>query len=110
MGMVGMIGWGPVGMIEMFFNLLVFVGCLALIVWGLSRVLSARQGGERADSAEEILRQRFARGEINAEEYERSYEALRKDPPRSYEDYVREANEQLRDEGADRRERDNFNG
>jgi uncharacterized membrane protein len=31
----------------------------------------------REDSAEEILRQRFARGEIGAEEYERSLEVLR---------------------------------
>jgi putative membrane protein len=106
--MDGMIGWGPFGMIGMFFNLLVFVGLLALIAWGVPRILSARQGGEQADSAEEILRQRFARGEINVEEYERSYEALRKDSPRKdYEDYVREAKEQLRDEGAARREEDN---
>jgi uncharacterized membrane protein len=31
----------------------------------------------REDSAEETLRQRFARGEIDAEEYERSLEILR---------------------------------
>jgi uncharacterized membrane protein len=31
----------------------------------------------REDSAEEILRQRFARGEIDAEDYERSLEVLR---------------------------------
>ena len=107
MGMDGMIGWSPFGMIGMFFNLLVFVGLLVLIAWGVPRILSVRQGGDGADSAEEILRQRFARGELNAEEYERSYEALRKD----YEDYVREAKEQLGDEGADRREgNDNVNG
>jgi putative membrane protein len=97
-------GWGTFGMIGVLFNLLVFAGLLALIAWGVSRVLSVRQGGERADSAEEILRQRFARGEVDAEEYQRSFEALRKDPPRSYEDYVREANEQLRDDEATRRE------
>jgi putative membrane protein len=104
MGMEGpMGGWGPFGMIWMFFNLLVFVGLLALMAWGVSRILTSRQ--ERTGSAEEILRQRFARGEINAEEYERSYEALRKDPPRKdYEDYVREANEQLRGDESPRRE------
>jgi putative membrane protein len=102
--MDGMIGWSPFWMIGMFFNLLVFVGLVALIAWGVSRILSVRQGG--GDSAEEILRQRFARGEIGAEEYERSYEALRKD----YEDYVREAKEQVRDEGAARREGDDVNG
>jgi len=31
----------------------------------------------REDSAEETLRQRFARGEIDAEDYERSLEVLR---------------------------------
>ena len=77
MEMDGMIGWGPFGMIGMFFNLMIFVGLLALIAWGVLRILSARQGGERADSAEEILRQRFARGEIGAQEYERSLEILR---------------------------------
>ena len=97
-------GGGPFWMIGMFFNLLVFVGLVALIAWGVPRILSVRQGGE--DSAEEILRQRFARGEIGAEEYERSYEALRKD----YEDYVREAREQRRDEGTARREGDDANG
>ena len=34
--------------------------------------------GRREDSAEETLRQRFARGEIDAEEYERSLEVLRR--------------------------------
>ena len=106
MEMDGMIGWGPFGMVGMFFNLMIFVGLLDLIAWGVLRILSARQGGERADSAEEILRQRFARGEIGAQEYKRSYEALRKDSPRKdYEDYVREAKEQLRDDA--RREEDN---
>jgi putative membrane protein len=103
--MYGPMGGGsPFWMIGMFFNLLVFVGLVALIAWGVPRILSARQGG--GDSAEEILRQRFARGEIGAEEYERSYEALRKD----YEDYVRGAMGQMRDEGAARREGDDVDG
>jgi putative membrane protein len=36
-----------------------------------------REEDRREDSAEEILRQRFARGEIDAEDYERSLEVLR---------------------------------
>jgi len=36
-----------------------------------------REDSSRDDSAEETLRQRFARGEIDAEEYERSLEVLR---------------------------------
>jgi uncharacterized membrane protein len=83
-------------------GLLVLVGFLALIAWGAMRVLSGGQSGERADSAEEILRERFARGEITAEEYEKSSETLRKNPlpenspRRSYEDYVRDVMERLR--------------
>jgi len=56
---------------------------LAVAVWAIIKVfpdwqdrvgLSSRR---REDSAEETLRQRFARGEIDAEEYERSLEVLR---------------------------------
>ena len=36
-----------------------------------------RSVDRREDSAEETLRQRFARGEIDAEEYKRSLEVLR---------------------------------
>jgi uncharacterized membrane protein len=39
--------------------------------------ISHRKLDRREDSAEETLRQRFARGEIDAEEYERSLEVLR---------------------------------
>ncbi len=53
--------------------------------------------GGRTGSAEEILRERFARGEISAEEYVKSYEVLREKPSqRSYEDYVRDAMARLR--------------
>ncbi len=62
----------------------------------MTRLLPSRRG-ERAVSAEEILRERFARGEISAEEYVKSYEVLQETPSRrSYEDYVRDAMERLR--------------
>ena len=41
------------------------------------RVGLDRREDRREDSAEETLRQRFARGEMDAEEYERSLEVLR---------------------------------
>jgi uncharacterized membrane protein len=56
---------------------------LAVAVWAIIKVfpdwqdrvgLSSRR---REDSAEETLRQRFARGEIDAQDYERSLEVLR---------------------------------
>jgi putative membrane protein len=62
---------------ELFLVLLV----LGLVVWAVLRVSPDWQNrlglDRREDSAEETLRQRFARGEIDAEEYERSLEVLR---------------------------------
>ena len=55
---------------------------LGVAVWALIKVFPDWQdrvglNNGREDSAEETLRQRFARGEIGAEEYERSLEVLR---------------------------------
>ncbi len=76
--------------------ILVLAGLLAVAAWGVTRLLPSRRG-EQAGSAEEILRERFARGEISAEEYVKSYEVLQETPSRrSYEDYVRDAMERLR--------------
>lgn len=65
-------------------GILFFIGLLALIAWAAVRVFPdwrERMEGfgpaGRTGSAEEILRERFARGEIDAEEYERGLETLR---------------------------------
>jgi putative membrane protein len=55
---------------------------LVVVVFALIKVFPDWQdrvglNSRREDSAEETLRQRFARGEIDAEEYERSLEVLR---------------------------------
>jgi putative membrane protein len=60
---------------------------LAVVVWAIIKVFpdwqdrvglnNRREEDRREDSAEETLRQRFARGEIDAEDYERSLEVLR---------------------------------
>jgi len=56
---------------------------LAVAVWAIIKVFPDWQdrvglnSSRREDSAEETLRQRFARGEIDAEEYQRSLEVLR---------------------------------
>jgi putative membrane protein len=93
-------GWDPFDFFEMMgsvIGLVLLVGLLVLIVWGASRYLSVQRPVGQVDSAENILRKRFARGEIASEEYERSLEVLRENPPpvtpqwRRYEDYVREA-------------------
>jgi uncharacterized membrane protein len=63
---------------ELFLVLLV----LGVVVWAIMKVVPDWQDrvglhSRREDSAEETLKQRFARGEIDAEEYERSLEVLR---------------------------------
>jgi uncharacterized membrane protein len=55
---------------------------LGVVVFALIKVFPDWQdrlglNSRREDSAEETLRQRFARGEIDAEDYERSLEVLR---------------------------------
>jgi putative membrane protein len=62
--------------------LIAFLGALvAVVAWLVVRVFPKVRGDEQLgaprDSAEEILRERFARGEITAEEYQRSIEILR---------------------------------
>ena len=56
-------------------------GLVAVVVWLVVRVFpKVRRDellGTPRDSAEEILRERFARGEITAEEFQRSIEILR---------------------------------
>ncbi len=69
--------------------ILVLGGLLAVAAWGATRILPSRRG-ERAGSAEEILRERFARGEISAEEFQRSIEILRGGTAREVRDGNRE--------------------
>jgi hypothetical protein len=77
-------------------TILVLAVLLAVTAWGVTRLLHSRRGG-RLGSAEEILRERFARGEISSEEYVKSYEVLHETPlQRSYEDYVRDLMDRLR--------------
>jgi putative membrane protein len=75
----GMGGFGP-GLPFMHFYSpfapLVFVGLIALAVW--LAVSSRTQQPQRAGAAFEILRQRYAKGEISADEYARMSEVLRR--------------------------------
>jgi putative membrane protein len=105
---------GPMGEWDVFwwpfmiFRLLFWVALLAFLAFFAVRILSSGRGpggrgpgrpGSPGDPAEAILRERFARGDISAEEYESSMKTMRETPPRKdYEDYVREAQEQLRSE------------
>lgn len=75
-GMMGGAGGFGFGWMGMLIQLLLLLGLLALIAWAVVRIFPTnRDSGDvhrdpRKESAEEILRGRFARGEIDAEEYE----------------------------------------
>lgn len=75
-------GWGAFGWLWMIIPLLFWGGLIALVVWALVRVFPS--GAARSESraisersAEEVLRVRFARGEISGVEYERSLRVLK---------------------------------
>jgi putative membrane protein len=70
-GMMAGMGW--LGILTM---LLFWVGVLALVLWGVSNLFPMRQLTTETDAVE-IVRRRFARGEISREEYVQAIETLR---------------------------------
>ncbi len=77
--MDGMMGGG--GWLWLLLPLLFWGGLLAFAAWAVLRIFPNRRddrgSGANEESAEEILRKRLARGEIDAEDYERSLEVLK---------------------------------
>ncbi len=73
MGMGGMMGW------PMMVGMLLFWGLIVIGVVLLARLVWNKTGGGRG-AAEEILDERFARGEISPEEYEVRHSVLRRHP------------------------------
>lgn len=71
-GMGGMMGGWFGGPIMWLF----WLGIIGLIIWAVSS-MSGPARPDTHDEALEILRQRYARGEISREEYEQAREALR---------------------------------
>ncbi len=69
-GGYGMGGFGGIFMIV--FGILIIVGIIVLIRWMLHSSPSNRNGwqGQGGDRSLDILRERYARGEINKEEFE----------------------------------------
>ena len=58
---------------------MVFWLVLVLVaVWMVVRATGSGRTEQRGESSEELLRRRFAAGEIDAEEYERRLEVLRR--------------------------------
>ncbi len=73
--------WG--GMLLMLLSMLLWVAVIGLVVWALVRWLAVHApssgsppSGSNGPSAIEILRQRFARGEIDAATFEQMRERL----------------------------------
>ena len=83
-GMMGWYGWGNQAMgpwwgIGMaLFWIAVLAGLVGLVVWLVRGGTTAAAGpGGSPSRAEEILRERYARGELTREEYERMRQDLR---------------------------------
>jgi putative membrane protein len=78
---IGAVAWTILGFIV-----------LGFVLWAVFRILPSpwqdRVGPDKREgSAEEILRQRFARGEIDQEEYEERHRVLRKEREESTADH-----------------------
>ncbi|MGE0600681.1 MAG: SHOCT domain-containing protein [Dehalococcoidia bacterium] len=72
----GHMDWDNGGFWVMLSVMAVFwLGLLGVIAWGVATY--ARKDGRPEESAHEIARRRYARGEINAEEFERIKRDLR---------------------------------
>ncbi|MFW6201111.1 MAG: SHOCT domain-containing protein [Gemmatimonadota bacterium] len=77
--MNGAWGWGM-----MFFMMLFWIAVIALVVWLIVRLTrgdgapGGTGGAVRGDRAEEILRERYARGEIDRDSFERMLDDLRR--------------------------------
>ena len=82
--------WEP----EVLLLILFLGGLVAVVTWLVVRIFPKVRRDERLeaprDSAEEILRERFARGEITAEEYQRSIKILRGENAREVPDDTQE--------------------
>ena len=70
-GMMGNWGMGGFGMVFMMvFWVLVIVGVVFLIRWLIQAAGRGKTAGQEGSGAVEILKQRYARGEINKAEFE----------------------------------------
>lgn len=65
-------GWWPMGI-----GMVIWVIIIAVAVWLVVRALSHGPAGS-GESAQELLRRRFASGEIDEEEYAKRLEVLRR--------------------------------
>jgi putative membrane protein len=69
-GMMAGMGWLGLVLMGLF-----WVGVILLVVWGLSNAFPGRRQSAEPDPAE-ILKRRYAKGEISREEYMQASETL----------------------------------
>jgi len=67
----GMNGWWAMGI-----GWLLWIVITVAVVWFVVRAWNVRARGDGAESAEEVLRRRYAAGEIDDQEYERRLAVL----------------------------------
>ena len=69
-GMMAGMGWLGLLMMALF-----WIGVILLVIWGLNNPFPSRRQAAEPD-AQEILKRRYARGEISREEYLQASETL----------------------------------
>ena len=69
-GMMAGMGWLGLLLMALF-----WIGVILLLVWGLSNAFPGRRQSAEPDAAE-ILKRRYAKGEISREEYMQASETL----------------------------------
>jgi len=70
-------GWSWPGMVMMTLSSLLWIALIAVLIWGVIYWLKNKQNAHMTTpSAMEILRQRYARGEIDATTFEQMRERL----------------------------------
>ena len=67
-------GWWMV--FSAFWFVLFWAIVIGLVVWGANQLSRGSRGGDGRDSAIDILRERYARGELSKEEFERSRQEI----------------------------------
>ena len=68
-----MMGWGGMLLVALF-----WIVVLGAAVWLIARMVRGRRGRSEATNADDIVRERYARGEIDRETYERMRSELDK--------------------------------
>jgi putative membrane protein len=77
MGYGAGLGFGVGGLLTMLGGILLVIGLVVLIVWAVGRVGQPAAGGQPvSQDAAEVLRLRFARGEMTADEYKAARDTL----------------------------------